>query len=355
MFDCTLAVIVPNDMKNIDAVTRFVQSAEFSTEVRKVDQALSVTESSFGKVPFDLDRWQKMAEEQYPDGLPEPHSNDPTQWLFGGHPVESEAPLQVAVARLLGYRWPQHEADALDGLADTDGVVCLPPVNGEQPAAERLRAFLVAAYGERWTPGTLDGLLAGVDYAGKDLATWLRDGFFAQHCRMFHNRPFVWHVWDGVKDGFSALVNYHALDAGKLEKLIYTYLGSWIAQQRAEMGAGVAGAEGRYLAAQKLQGKLIAIRQGEPPHDVYVRWKPLHEQPIGWEPDLNDGVRLNVRPFVRAEVLRGKFSVNWNKDRGTNPDGTERLNDRHVSLREKREAREAAGATPEVAADVGGA
>jgi len=34
-----------------------------------------------------------------------------------------------------------------------------------------------------------------------------------------------------------------------------------------------------------------------------------------------------------------KFTINWNKDRGTNPDGSERLNDLHFTLAEKREAR----------------
>ena len=71
-----------------------------------------------------------------------------------------------------------------------------------------------------------------------------------------------------------------------------------------------------------------------------MRWKPLNEQPIGWEPDLNDGVRLNIRPFVTAGVLRSKFTINWNKDRGKNPDGSERLNDLHFTIAEKRTARE---------------
>ena len=79
--------------------------------------------------------------------------------------------------------------------------------------------------------------------------------------------------------------------------------------------------------------------EGEPPHDIYVRWKSLAEQPLGWEPDLNDGVRLNVRPFVEAGVLRSKFNVKWDKDRGKNPDGSERINDRHHSLDEKQAAR----------------
>ena len=89
-----------------------------------------------------------------------------------------------------------------------------------------------------------------------------------------------------------------------------------------------------------MQRKLEAIRDGEPPCDIYVRWKPLHEQPMGWNPDLNDGVRLNIRPFVTAGVLRGRVNVNWKKDRGRDPDGSERLNDVHLTLAQKRDARE---------------
>ncbi len=100
-------------------------------------------------------------------------------------------------------------------------------------------------------------------------------------------------------------------------------------------------------AAQELKKKLELILEGEPPYDIFVRWKPLHEQPIGWEPDLNDGVRLNIRPFVEAGVLRTKFTINWKKDRGKDPTPnatgtTERHNDRHLTLAEKRAARRAA-------------
>jgi hypothetical protein len=182
-------------------------------------------------------------------------------------------------------------------------------------------------------------LLAHAGYADATLDDWLRDGFFEQHCRLFHNRPFLWHVWDGRKDGFQALVNYHKLDAALLDKLIYTYLGAWISDQRAERDAGVSGADGRLVAALALQKKLVAIREGEPPHDIYVRWKGLAEQPVGWNPDLNDGVRLNIRPWVTAGVLRKKFTINWNKDRGKNPDGSERLNDLHWTRVEKLAAR----------------
>jgi hypothetical protein len=311
-------------------------------------------------VPFDLAHWQRVAEEQYPDGLPEPHSGDPTQWLFEGTIPGAENPLQVAIARLLGYRWPEQVDDGIDRFADPDGIVCLPAVVGEQPADARLRDLLVAAYGAEWSAGTLDGLLEGV--GAPDLKTWLRDrkGFFAQHVKTFHNRPLIWQIGDGLRDGFSALVNYHRLTPAALQKLIYTYLGDWIRQQRDAAAQDVAGAQGKLERALALQEKLIAIAEGEPPYDIYVRWKSLAEQPIGWDPDLNDGVRINIRPFVEAGVLHAPFSINWNKDRGKDPArpvpdlravpaerretfarhySVERWNDLHFTVAEKRQAR----------------
>jgi hypothetical protein len=340
-FDNNAAVIIPKDKSHLPAIWAFCKSPAFARAVRRIDKALKVTNKTLLKVPFDLSYWQKVSADAGP--LPEPCSNDPTQWLFGGQPAGATEPLQVAVARLLGYRWPQQKPDA---LADQDGILCLPPVAGEPPAAQRLLALLAAAYGQAWSPAQQERLLAAVGYGGKGLDEWLRDGFFAQHCKLFHNRPFIWHIWDGRKDGFATLVNYHKLDMACLNRLIYTYLGAWINYQRAERDAGVAGADGRLVAALELQKKLELIRDGEKPYDIYVRWKPLERQPIGWEPDLNDGLRLNIRPFVTAGVLRCRFTINWNKDRGRNPDDTERLNDRHYTVAEKQAARQAVGQPP---------
>jgi hypothetical protein len=92
----------------------------------------------------------------------------------------------------------------------------------------------------------------------------------------------------------------------------------------------------------ELQRKLEAILDGENPYDIYVRWKELDEQPVGWDPHLNDGVRLNIRPFVKAGVLRTPLNIHWKKDKGKNPDGTARHNDVHLTLAEKIDARKRA-------------
>lgn len=349
-FDAKTAPIIPFNQKNLTALWAFCSSDKFKADVKKLNQSVSVETGYFLKVPFDLEHWQKVAAEKYPDGLPEPYSADPTQWLFNGAVLGATEPLQVAVARLLGYAWPEQgqstdkhpfperETDLSDSI-DEDGIMTLHGGVGQRPAAERLRGLLERVYGEPWSAAQSEALLGPLGYGGKDLHEWLRDGFFAQHCRVFGNRPFIWHVWDGRKDGFSALVNYHKLTRSRLERLIYTYLGDYLSAQARAAGAGERGADLRLAAAQDLKGRLESILHGEKPFDIYVRWKPLHEQPLGWEPDLNDGVRLNVRPFVTAGVLRSKFTVHWNKDRGTNPDGSERLNDVHLALLEKQESR----------------
>ena len=340
-FDTNVAVIVPKEPDNLPAIWAFCSSSDFNAAVRRIDTTIKVTNATLVKVPFDLQRWQSVAEERWPGGLPEPYSDDPTQWLFEGDPAKSTAPLQVAVARLFGYQWPQKGMDGLSRFSIPDGVLPLASIAGQEPASERLRRVLSEAYGEDWSAERQAQLLREAGFGTKGLNAWLGDGFFEQHCKLFHQRPFIWHIWDGRRDGFSVLVNYHKLDAANLNKLIYTYLGEWIRTQRAAEESGTPGANARLVAALELQGKLEDIRDGEPPYDIYVRWKPLHEQPMGWNPDLNDGVRLNIRPFVTAEVLRSRANVNWKKDRGRDPDGSERLNDVHFTLAKKRVAREA--------------
>jgi hypothetical protein len=334
--DNSTGVVIPNTASDLPAVWAFMQSSEYPILVRRIDRSLKVNATSLVKVPFDLERWRSVAEES----VPKPWSDDPTQWVFGGRPEVSTAPLQVAVARLVGYRWPaQLDVDELDQLADSDGIVCLPSVRGERTGPERLHELLARSFGGTWSAARSQELLAASGSKKRNLDAWLRDDFFSSHCQVFKQRPFIWQVWDGRKDGFSALVNYPRLDRPTLEKLAYSYLGDWIERQAAGVRDDVAGAEERLAAARALQQKLELVLGGEPPYDIYVRWKSLAEQPIGWEPDSNDGVRMNIRPFVEAGVLRSKVSVKWEKDRGKNPGGADRLNNLHYTNAQKQAAR----------------
>ncbi|MBF0098002.1 MAG: N-6 DNA methylase [Magnetococcales bacterium] len=386
-WDSNSAPIIPRRLEDLPAIWCFCASPDYNAAVRKIDQKLNVTNATLVKVPFDLAHWSQVAQEQYPHGLPKPYTDDPTQWIFHGHPCGSVlwneeskrleiaaqrrvdgTVLQVAVARLLGYRWPA-ELDAEMALADeqrhwlqqctpllahadAEGIVCLPAVREQPPAAERVLKLLAATYGDDWSHARLNDLLAEVGCAGKTLEFWLREQFFLQHCKLFHHRPFIWHIWDGLRDGFAALVNNHRLDRKKLEMLTYSHLGDWLDRQREAVSQKVEGAEERLAAALTLQKRLEAILAGEAPLDIFVRWKPLEQQPIGWEPDLNDGVRLNIRPFMTAQVLRfnkkPQLNIAWEKDRGKDVPSApwyhrfqgDRINDHHLTLAEKQAARE---------------
>jgi hypothetical protein len=376
LFANVLPVIIPNDESYLPAIWTFAESEHFDEIVREVNQGLNVDNGYFEKVPFDYEYWAEMAKDKYPDGLPKPHSDDPTQWLFSGQVRGAHEPLQVAVARLVGYEWPRQaglsypdcvtlEADGLERYSAADGIACLSAVAGEESAGTRLRTLLQAALGDEYS---LAQLLSGKKSG--TLEGWLRDEFFAEHCEIFHNgkesRPFLWHIWDGLKDGFHAIVNYHKLDRRNLEKLIYSYLGDWLTRRRQDVDSGAEGAETRLAAAEHLQGELKKILEGqsskddrEPSFDIFVRWKPLSKQAMGWEPDLNDGVRANIRPWITAGkvykatkpgLLRVSPNIKYAKDRGKETDrdsqefpwfanSADRINDYHLSLDEKRHAR----------------
>jgi hypothetical protein len=390
-FDGNLNVLVLKETTHLPAIWAFCRSTEFHYEIRKIDQKISLTNATLGKIPFDLESWQKVADEQYPNGLPQPYTNDPTQWIFHGHPCGSviwdeeskwtaksdlridDTVLQIALARLLGYQWPAEldpymelageqrewveEVKSLSSFVDDDGIVCLPAVRGEKAADQRLEELLQAAYGETWSTQTRNKLLEAVGCKNKSLDNWLREKFFEQHCKLFQHRPFIWHVWDGLHDGFSALVNYHLLTKKNMERLIYTYLDDWIRSQSHQQAEGIDGAAERLRAAEILKERLVLILEGEAPYDIFVRWKPIEDQSVGWNPDLNDGVRLNIRPFMTvsdvgkkdAGILRTKPNIHWKKDRGKDVESApwyslgpeyegkegDRINDHHLSLEQK--------------------
>lgn len=373
-FDKSAVVLSGRDSNvNMDEVYQYVVSEEFEKQVRSIDKKLGVATSVFESIPF-------ISTQDTPSTttLQRVECTDETQWLYSGNVLLASNVLQVAVARLLGYQWPaeldpemelapemcevmKKNADFAD-LIDDDGIVCIPAVRGEKTAAKRLESILHKAYGDEWTNTVEANLLKVVK--GKDLESWLRDKFFDQHSKLFQHRPFIWQVWDGLKDGFSALVNYHKLDYKGLERLIYTYLDDWISTQKRDVADSKDGADIRLTAAENLKKQLEAILAGEKGLDIFVRWKPLEEQPIGWNPDLNDGVRLNIRPFMLAKdvgkkgagVLRGKPNIHWKKDRGTDvasapwfdlgpvygeKEGS-RINEHYLTLAEKQKAREEA-------------
>ncbi len=147
-FDTNVAALIPHKPAHLPAIWCFCSSPEYNEAVRRIDQTLKVTNATLVKVPFDLAHWHKSPQEKYPNGLPKPHSDDPTQWLFNGHrPAQHRA---AASRRRPAARLPlAAEQDSHGTLrrrptpgcrsrkpschADKDGIVCLPACAANSP------------------------------------------------------------------------------------------------------------------------------------------------------------------------------------------------------------------------------
>jgi hypothetical protein len=70
--------------------------------------------------------------------------------------------------------------------------------------------------------------------------------------------------------------------------------------------------QSRFEEAEELDRRLEWVQEGrhEPPergrHDfrILTPWKSPMERPRGWDPDLDDGVKVNIAPLQQAGVLR---------------------------------------------------
>ena len=119
VFDGNIAPVIPKDESSLSNLWCFLKSDAFAESVNRINRHLKVDAGTVVKAVIEPNRWKRTAADEYPNGLPEPYSNDPTQWIFHGHPCGSvvwdeeakqttHGPLRVdarvlhvAVARLL--------------------------------------------------------------------------------------------------------------------------------------------------------------------------------------------------------------------------------------------------------------
>ena len=131
-FDNNTSAIVVKNLADIPAIWCFCSSPEYHEAVRRIDQKLNVTNATLVKVPFDLERWQKVAAERYPNIYLTPSSMPMHgfRWALARLPIErfvfgSDAglgdlywqPFQLAKVRSLHLR-PDEEALILGGNAE---------------------------------------------------------------------------------------------------------------------------------------------------------------------------------------------------------------------------------------------
>jgi hypothetical protein len=213
--------------------------------------------------------------------------------------------------------------------ADEDGIVSFGAVNGEPRLVERLRLVLAALFPGRDANQIEVEIVNELKKTVKgyrscaSLDEWLDNAFFEYHCGLYKNRPILWHIASAQgssRFAFGALVHYHRFDKNRIAKLRASYLRDAIEEFRRE--AGIADKTGRgddrlewqakVEEAQALDKKLQLIQEGnhegaeggDRDYRILTLWKSPGERPTGWDPDIDDGVKVNIGPFEKAGVLR---------------------------------------------------
>jgi hypothetical protein len=243
--------------------------------------------------------------------------------------------------------WPQMEGKSVDQKrmehvwrllsyavkrvleADDDGVVSFNAVNGEPRLVERVRHELATLFPGRdanQVEVEIDNELKKTVKGYRKCASldeWLNNAYFEYHCGLYKSRPIFWHIASTqgtARFAFGALVHYHRFDKNRMAKLRANYLRDAIEEFRRE--AGLADKAGRsddrlelqakVEEAQALDKKLQLIQEGhhegadggERDYRILTPWKKPGARPKGWDPDLDDGVKVNIEPFEKAGVLR---------------------------------------------------
>jgi hypothetical protein len=231
--------------------------------------------------------------------------------------------VEVATLLMLGYRWPeqdQQEAEhgpAIDpDLVDEDGVIPLVACGNHATAAERIRELWGRLFGEEGASRSESEFRRWV---GMALDDWFRHRFFEEHTRRFKQRPIAWHLTS--PDGhFQALVLYHRLSRELLQRLRATYAGALISELQAEREKAKADqAKVSDLTAviedvEEFRCALERIERGDDSrYRIRCRWKG--EEPDGrpgpYAPDLDDGVKVNIRPFQEGRLLAKPVIKKW--------------------------------------------
>lgn len=213
--------------------------------------------------------------------------------------------------------------------SDDDGIVPFNRSTGETPLPERVRQELATLFPGRdesqLEVEIVNELKRSVKGYRKcaSLDDWLATAYFEYHAGLYKSRPIYWHVASAQGTSpfaFGALVHYHRFDKNRMQKLRASYVRDTIEELRRD--AGLADKAGRADDRVELQAKLEEVQAldkklqllqeghhegaegGDRDFRILTPWKEPAKRPKGWNPDLDDGVKVNIAPLDRAGILR---------------------------------------------------
>jgi hypothetical protein len=251
------------------------------------------------------------------------------------------------VLTLLGVRPARGDSRP---VRDEDGIIPIVGGTGEEALLQRVRRQIAEDFGAANVNAVERDFQ---QLCGKSLGEWLASDFFKRHISRFMKRPVAWQFESALaatgsrrrgratgrkQPAFSCLVAYKRLDRDLIPKLRSQYIGPLRTRLETELAGSellrerTADQDARRL---ELKGKLeelkafdarlervLALGFASPTLDEIAANEPLDKwtsrggrarapetreaflaQERRYDPDLSDGVRVNVSPLQRAGVL----------------------------------------------------
>lgn len=178
---------------------------------------------------------------------------------------------------------------------DDDGIV---PMMGEDcgfhdNAANRFTEFVRVTFGDKYLTDNMNFVR---DALGKDVVDYLRTDFYADHKRMYQNRPIYWMFSSnqkGKRAAFQCLVYMHRMNRFTPEHIRTNYLLPYIDH----LAAMEAELSGRSSLSAKENKRLRQLRSDlDECRDYQLRLHEFADRQI--EIDLDDGVVKNYATFA---------------------------------------------------------
>lgn len=263
----------------------------------------------------------------------------------------TEEYFSVALLRMLGYTWPMqkiYEAEQKDNflrpdLISVDNIMPLTNYTGEKTLLEYIRPCLDYDFGPELGSKVEQeaSMVLGWQKSNQwgkqipmSLARWFEREFFKRHVSQFKHRPIAWHL-TSPKGAFQAIVYYHKFDKDRLKLLRSRYVSETLKELRRQLGEAqnqaaldrraldrAAELEEKIADVEEFDRRLGLLQEGRQREArIWVPWKSPEEQPVGWDPDINDGVRVNIAPVQRLGLLAAEVLSKKDLDSLLAPEG----------------------------------
>ena len=148
---------------------------------------------------------------------------------------------------------------------------------------------------------------------------WLTRDFFSRfHIKLYKKRPLLWHLASD-RSYFAVLLDYHRLNRDTLPKVQSLYLWPQMEVVRTRLNAArqngaptkmISDLEEELLDLKEFNQRLESVIQGEIEVDL-PEWAkgPYRNGKAPYDPDIDDGVRVNLLPIQEAGLLPVKKVV----------------------------------------------